>query len=204
MPAALAALIADVYTITNRPDLVAETAIAVKAATLQLHRSDFFYKDLTEVALQFDSAAYLQNIEYRALFPGFRAMKYLRKYDPTSTNAETLGVGDFFKLLTPEDVLDSYKQARTDIYYLAGDLIQIKSSTSIEYCLIGVYQNPIVTEAGYNSWISDEAYYAIVYAAAANMFGAILNNPAKKAANEQLAAFELTQIKMSNITAEGF
>lgn len=204
MTASLAALVADVKTITNRPDLVAETAIAVKAATLQLHRSDFFYKDITEVALQFDNPLlYLQNIEYRTLFPGFRAMKYLRKFDPNSTDTESNGVGPFLQLITPEQALDSYLQARTDVYYLAGDSIQIKSSTAMGYCLIGVYQNPVVTEEGYNSWISDEAYYAIVFAAAAIVFGSVLNNSSKQRANQELAMLEFQAVRNANIVAVG-
>ena len=38
----------DVVTITKRPDLAAETALAIRAATLKLHQSDFYFKDLFE------------------------------------------------------------------------------------------------------------------------------------------------------------
>src|SRR3954471_21770445 len=98
-----AELVADVYTITNRSDLVTETELAVKSATLQLHRSDFFYKDLLETAIQYTTSDYLQAVDYRTLFPRYRALKYLRKFDGTSE-----GVGMFFPILTPEEVLDSY------------------------------------------------------------------------------------------------
>ena len=43
----------DVYTMTKRPDLVAETKLAVKAATLKAHQSDFYPKDIYETGIQF-------------------------------------------------------------------------------------------------------------------------------------------------------
>lgn len=197
-------LVLDVFTVTNRPDLVAETQMAVKSATLQLHRSDFYYKDIKEVALSFDSADYLQSIDYRSLFPRYRALKYLRKYDPAAVLSANKGVGAFFNIITPDKVLDSYGSALSDIAYAAGTLIQIKSSTSIGYCLIGLYENPVVaTPATYSSWISDEAYYAIVYSAASKLFGTVLGNSAKRDSCAAEAAREFSQIMNSNIVATG-
>jgi len=43
--ATLNSLMDDVYILTNRPELVAETRLAVKKATLKLHQLDFFAKD---------------------------------------------------------------------------------------------------------------------------------------------------------------
>jgi hypothetical protein len=46
-------LCSEVHTLTNRPDLVNETKLAVKAATLKLHQKDFFYKDISEQGVSF-------------------------------------------------------------------------------------------------------------------------------------------------------
>lgn len=198
-------LVADVYAITNRPDLVAETQMAVKSATLQLHRSDFFYKDINEVALQFDTLDFIQTIQYKSLFPQYRALKYLRKYDPTLATGDTNGIGNFIKVVSPEQVLDSYGAGKTDICYVAGTVIQIKSSTQIQYALIGMYQNPIVaTPDTYSSWISDEAYYAIVYSAASKLYGTVLGNATKRDSCAQEAMREFIELQSSNIIAEGY
>lgn len=198
------AIVADVYTITGRPDLVAETILAVKSATLQLHRSDYFYKDLFETALQYSIADYLQTIEYRTLFPQYRSLKYLRKFDPTSTDQVTKGVGRFFDILAPEQVVDAYGYPRSDICYVAGSVIQIKSSTQDSYSLIGVYLNPVIaTPETYNSWIADESHYAVVWAAVSIMYGSILNNTAKKNTADASVAIEFTEVKNSNIVAKG-
>jgi hypothetical protein len=92
-----ASLVNDVYTLTNATWLENETALAVKSATLKMHRSDFYFKDLFEVALEYSSAAYLQTIDYRTLFPRYRSLKYLRKLDSTGQNPTK-----FFDIITPE------------------------------------------------------------------------------------------------------
>lgn len=192
-------IVGDVYTITNRADLVAETQLAVKAATLQLHRSDFFFKDLLETAIEFSTSSYLQAVDYRTLFPLYRSLKYMRKFDGTPG-----GVGPFLKVITPEEVLDAYKLQRTDVIYVAGKVWQIKSSTQLQFACIGIYQNPDVSSAAnYDSWIALEARYAVMYQAAANVFGSILRDSAGQQANAALAALEMRQIIMSNIEAQG-
>ena len=44
-------LVAEVYLLTARGDLTAETQSAVKAATLKAHKSDFFSKDIFETGV---------------------------------------------------------------------------------------------------------------------------------------------------------
>ena len=187
----------DVYTLTNRPDLVAEVKLAVKAATLKLHQVDFFYKDLYETGISFASSTYAQQLEYRTLLPKYRALKYLRKSDSTGTP------GMFFGVLTPSEVLDVYGAERVDICYAAGELIQIKSSTEFQYALLGCYLNPDVTEAGFNSWIALDHNYAIVYEAAVTVFKTI-GYDEQSATYSKLAAEQLAAIRTSNILAEGY
>jgi hypothetical protein len=152
---------------------------------------------------------HLKSIDYRLIFPLYRSLKYLRKFDPNATaytpGYDTNGVGGFFTIRTPDEILDSYNQQLSDICYVAGEVIQIKSSTPIEYCLIGVYLNPVVATAEtYKSWISDEAYYAVVYKAVSILYGSVLNNPAKMRSNQQLAQEEFVMVRNSNIIAEGY
>ena len=197
-------LVSDVFTITNRRDLINETVLAVKSATLQLHRRDFFAKDLLEVILQFNTTDYLQSIDYRTIFPRYRQLKYLRKYDPTGAAYPEYGMGKFLDIVTPEQVLDSYQASRNDIAYVAGSSINLRSSTSIQYVSIGLYLNPIVdTAETYSSWIALEAPYAIVYAAAAIVQGSILRDAQGQAASNRLSEVEMVEVVNSNILNKG-
>lgn len=157
-----------VYDITGRPDRVAETAQAIRAATLKCHQVDFWYKDIYETGISFTTAEYFQQFDYRTLIPLWRSLKYLRKYDAVGQLA-----GAFLEVITPTASLDMFGQNKEDVCYLAGAELDIRSSTQEQYFLLGVYLNPNITAAGYNSWIALDHPYAIVYEAASRVFKGI-------------------------------
>lgn len=188
----------EVYNLTNRPTLIAETLTAIRSATLKLHQSDYFYKDLFETGIAFTSASFVQQIDYRTLIPTWRSLKYLRKTD--STGAEQ---GPFFEIIVPESVLDSYGVNREDVCYVAGSVVQIRSSTSFQYAILGCYVQPNISESAYSSWIAMDHPYAIVFEAAAIVFK-MIGDTEKFAAYTQLAAVQAAEVKMSNIQAQGY
>ena len=196
--ATFASVVQEVYNLTNRSDLVNETATAVKAATLKVHQSDFYPKDLYETGVSFTTAAYVQSLEYRSIAPNYRALKYIRK-----TDADATDTGKFLEIVTPEKVVDDYKLNRTDIAYLAGSVIQIKSSTELQYIYFGCYVHPDVTSTGYNSWIADEHLYAIVFEAAGMVFK-MIGFDEQAAMNKQLAGELLQEVRSSQLLAVGY
>lgn len=191
-------LCAEVYTLTNRPDLVAETESAVKSATLKAHHSDYYYGDIQEFGLAFTSAEYVQNLDYRLLLPRWRALKYLRKYDNISGDP-----GHFLEILLPEQVLDSNSVQKQDICYVAGSYVQINSSTEQQHFLLGVYLHPDITAATYTSWVALAHPYCIVFDAAATVFKAI-GKDEEAAAYRGLVAEQINMLKLSNIQAIGY
>lgn len=195
--ATFAELVSDVITLTKRPDLVDDTKLAVKVATLKMHQMDFLYKDIYETGISFSSESYVQQLDYKTLLPRFRSLKYLRKADSTGV------AGAFFGVLTPAEVIDAYGIERADICYAAGSIIQIKSSTSFQYAILGAYLNPDITEAGYNSWIAQDHPYAIVYEAAITIFKTI-GYDEQAVTYGKLALEQAKMIKMSNIQLEGY
>lgn len=187
----------DVHILTKRPDLVADTKMAVKAATLKAHQLDFFYKDIREEGVQFQLADYIQSLEYRTLFPRFRAVKYIRKSD------ESGAVGPFINLITPGQALDGYGCQKSDIFYAAGELLQIKSSTELQYVFFGFYENPDIVEASYSSWIALDHPYAIVYEAAATIYK-MIGQDEQATLYKRFCDEQFQFLKQSNIQAEGF
>lgn len=160
-------LVADVITITNRPDLVDLTKLAVRHATLKAHKLDFFPKDIYETGIQWQTPAYIQSLEYRNLVPRWRALKYLRKYDFTTSPGTA---GELFKVITPELILDDYNFQKDNVCYLAGESLEIRSNTKDANMLLGCYRHPDTTEANYDSWIALDQSSAIVYEAARSVF----------------------------------
>lgn len=188
----------EVYTITNRPDLVARTLLAVRAATLKLHQMDFFSKDLFETGITFSTPSYLQQLEYRPLIPRWRAPKYIRKTD--ANQADNL---PFLTFVSPEQSTDDYGINRTDICYMGADVINIRSSTELQYILLGCYLNPDVTETGYSSWIATEFPYAVIYEAASEVFKAS-GKTEEFAAYRQMALEQRQLISISNVQQVGY
>jgi len=191
-------ILAEVYTITNRSDLEAETKAAVKAATLKAHMSDFYSKDIYEVRITTDTSDYIQGIDYISIISNFRSLKYLRKYDLTNA-----AVGAFLEVIEPEEVLDSYGIDRTDVCYIAGRVIEIKSSTKIDNLILGCYVLPIVTESGYASWVADLYPWVIVFEAARVVFKAI-GYDEQSATFERLVGEQFSLLKMSALSDVGY
>lgn len=187
----------EVYTITNRPDLVAETLLAVRQSTLALHQNDYYWKDLKEHGISFPEPAYLQELQFRPIIPRFRALKYLRKSDAT-------GVGlAFIHIVQPESVLDEYSINRNDVCYAAGDSIEIRSSTQLQYALLGYYENPNISVTGYTSWIASDHPYAIVFEAAEKVFK-MIGKSEEFAAYKLLRDEEVRRLMISNVQVNGY
>lgn len=161
-------LLSEVYALTARPDLVAETESAIKAATLKAHHTDFFPQDIYETKLKVINSGFIHSIDYPAIISNFRALKYIRKIDIDGD-----AYGKPFTIITPSEILDSYAVTRNDVAYVAGRLIELRSSNSINALLFGCYVNPVVTKLGYSSWVAQMYPYAIVYEAARIVFNTI-------------------------------
>ena len=195
----LAELLIEVYELTNRPDLVSETTSAIKAATLKAHQTDFYSKDIFETGVEFTTADFRQSLDYIAFISNLRAMKYLRRVED-----ETDDVGKFFEIIDVAESLDSYGVNRTDIAYVAGRVLEIRSSVSFTKALLGAYVFPIVTPTvSYASWIADLYPYAIIYEAARVVFKSI-GYDEQSAQFNSLVSEQYTLLKASALPDVGY
>lgn len=219
-------LCSEVYTATNRPDMVQQTKSAVLAATLQMHGTDFYFKDIKTAQVVFDTAGYLQTLDTDTL-TRFRSIAYIRRYDPSlyanqiNPNAGLLpnltGVSvdprlPFFDILTPDDIFDGFSLEKVNVAYQVGNTIMIKSGESFQFALMGWYAHPMLGSssdnyAAYSSWIATEYPWTIIYAAASIIFQQIgQQETSRKFDHPQngLIAAHLSALRMSNITAKGY
>lgn len=207
-------LVNEVYSLTNRPDLVNETQSAIRSATLRAHHLDFWPKDLVEQYTGFTEASFYQQLPIQSI-PLFRNIKYIRKYYPNGSDpiivpgnwyysrGKNLPDGKFFEFLTPEATLDSYGVNKVDVAYLAGATIQIKSGDSFQYVLMGYYQHPNIVPATYTSWIAIEFPYAIVYDAVCTIFK-MIGYDEQYQAMQELRRMEYELLQLSSILVEGY
>lgn len=194
----LASLTAEVYGITNRPDLVSETKSAIKAATLKMHQIEYWDRDLFETGAQFIGPEFIQNFYFSNLIPRWRAVKYFRKVDPISY----VPMGEF-NIITPDSALDAYGFEREEVAYLAGNYFQLRSRVKFQYIILGCYLNPDVTDAGYSSWIAQLHPYAIIFEACRVVFKNI-GLDAEEVAYRNLVAEQVVALTTSNLQAKGY
>lgn len=192
-------LLTEVYNITGREDLVDLTKTAVKAATLKAHQTDFYSKDIYENSyILAGGLEYTKSLDYISIIPNYRALKYLRVYDATTGEP-----AQFFTVITPEEVLDGWGRTKTDVAYVAGRVLEIKSSIEFETVLLGAYVNPIVIEANYSSWVADLYPYAIIHEAARYVLGTIALQ-AESNFQKSLVAEQYAELKINAVSDVGY
>lgn len=194
-----AQLVQAVYVETNRPDLVQETAQAVLSAIQSVHCTDYYNRDLQSVLITFPTSDYLQVLAASSL-PNYRQIQSIRKTDQTTLFTEPTapdptnplgfyGSGsngvysapfnrNYLQKVGVEDIIDNYGCEKTDVFYVAGTSINIRSSCQFTTCFAQYYAYPFVGTLANNytdmsSWVANELPYAIVYKAAASIFAKI-------------------------------
>ena len=196
----LSELQSEVLSIISRPELLNTTILAgIKSATLKLHQMDFFDKDLLETRVTFPSAEFLQQLDYSVNLPRWRALKYIRKIDPTSGEV----MEPPLKVLTPDSLLDDYKVEKTNVAYQAGTVINIKCDTEVQEFVLGYYVHPDVGTLSYASWIATEYPYAIVFDAAAMVFKSI-GFKEEESSMRILAGEQQVLLQRNNIQTVGY
>lgn len=161
-----------VYTITNRSDLVAESKLAIRQATLAAHRSDYFPRDLIELLVAPGSASIFQ-LDIPTYFLNWRAFKYLRPYDSVGAALSGILIGAA-EFLAPDAILDEYLVEKVNVAYVAGNNLNVRLQEAYDSLIVGYYANPILSpEASYESWIAREQPAVVVLDAAARVLTAI-------------------------------
>lgn len=149
---------ADLLTLTaeisRRPELVSMTKTAIRAATLRAHLTDFFTRDAWVARLSYvppNDVSFADITDVYASIPRLRAVKFVQCVAP-SNGAPT-------ENLTYRDVDDTYDQngrLRQNCYTLQGTVLRLYPLMMTGMVDIHCYLLPIVTEAGYSSWIAND------------------------------------------------
>src|SRR5690606_1969255 len=114
---------------------------------------------------------YIQNFVPSEVIPLYRKAKYIRMW---VGDAPTGGPGTFLENIQIENSVDQFNAIKTDVFYMAGHNLQIRTSCPVKRILFGAYVHPTITPVeNYNSWIAREYPYAIVYEAARSIFYSI-------------------------------
>ena len=190
--ATLNSLAADVYTITNRPDLVTETRVALRKAVFKFHLADTFSRDLAKTRVQTslltptvaDQWRYQLDTQDAEQFPRFRRLSYL-VYPPElcpPLNIIPAPLRDVsglwpdaraIKVYSIDDIFDSYRTERPQYATLMGSALNVKLGWGMDYFDIYYFQYPLVPSVvtdPITSWICDQYPDAVIEEACSTVF----------------------------------
>jgi len=153
----------DVVTLTNRPDLAGETAVAVRTATISVHNSAAYPRDVETVPIKLPNPAYIVGIDAQVSLPRLRGISQIVGLDVDYNVIESLAI-DVVELGDTKD--PEYGTWKNNIAYLAGTAVNIRCSMPVYGFVIDYFMTPQVRPELYSSWIAMLMPDPIVYMAA--------------------------------------
>lgn len=184
-----ASLASDVYVITNRPDLVAETRVAIQKAIRKFHGADFWTRDLLRKRLVLgididqvhqDAARYTVDIPELERFRKISSLTYPLDVPHIPSVIPPLFHQSYSQVTTPEftevaadDLITSWRTERTNCFYIIGNVLHVRASCLVQQLDLTYWQWPLITsdlDADLTSWIANEYPDAIVEEACASVF----------------------------------
>jgi hypothetical protein len=154
MPTSFADMRTAVQAITNRPELVSITDMAIRLATLRAHGIDFFPRDRASMVLSYTPVASSPFTEIAGVYttdpllrtPEFMQSEELVTYAATENLAYIPSVQDFWD----EDNILKYS-----VFTQIGDTLRCSFASATGRARLWYYRNPDVSVSSYSSWIAD-------------------------------------------------
>lgn len=162
-------MLSDILTLTARPDLENESALALRTATLSIHGRQNFPRDEVTNLVKLPNAAYQASLDVQILFPRLRGLSSIRlvdvNYAPIDNENGSIEIVEMGDIYDPE-----YGTVKNNIGFLAGTSLNIRTAIEAYGYLVSYYQLPQVRREQYSSWIAQLAPDVIIYQAAAIVF----------------------------------
>lgn len=169
-------LVQDVYTITARIDRAAETALAIRRATLKYHLADLWKNDIANAIVTLPvipvgsdlSFRYTLDLTNTATYPLIRKVSNIVEYNAIRTGTEYK-----FDEYDNDNIMDDYRVERLNYWYQMARQATLRCDKILNQIQVQYWAFPNVTPAGYNSWIADQNPDFISCEAAAYVFAAV-------------------------------
>lgn len=187
-------ILSDVYVLTNRPDLVGESKLGVRAATIKLHSLEFWREDRVEEELAVITADNQFSLSAVAGVTG----DFLHVPRANGILFKKTTSDDFFEQIDPKQLLDGYGYRKYNVYYRAGSNYVFFTDTQDTSVIASYYRQPVATEVGYDSWIATMYQHFIAIEAALFVANAI-GDKELEARMSNLAVVNLAQLNINHL-----
>ena len=166
----------NIYDLTKRPDLLAETALAVRKATMKFHLADMWKNDLATAIITLPVLSPIGDVSFRysldltqtSDYPLMRKVSEIVEYNTVPTGYET-----HFKELDADRIMDHYMLEEINYWYQVGRQVSLRCNKLLTQLKVIYYRYPDVTTAVFNSWVAEQFPDFIVCEAAAQIFATI-------------------------------
>lgn len=162
MSMTLTQLFEEVVTITNRPDLIAETNYAIKAAITKAHNADEWLPDMSVIRV---TPTYSEDLDLYQIFT--KEEPFVRFKKALAITKRPVPI--LLDPVSPDNLFDAYGSMSSNVWYLAGNVINVRTS-GLEQAEVTYLTRPDLTETGFTSWIADEHSEVIISGASSIVF----------------------------------
>lgn len=154
-------ILTNIIVLTNRPDLEAETELALKTATLSVHHAEMFPRDMATQLVQLPNGSYQTQLSIPALFPRFRSIVAMQ---PTDVNFNVLTQKEYdIEVIEFEDIYDEDGVIRNNVAYVAGSSLNVRTRALAYGYNVSWMTSPSVNRNQYDSWIAQLYPAAVIY-----------------------------------------
>lgn len=188
-------MLADVISVTNRPDLEVENAIALRAATTNAHLTDIYFRDIAVTQVQLPNSSNQLGLDIPTLFGLVRGFMDVR---PIDQNFQLLSPGQnsVIEIVEAGDIYDpEYGNLRTNIAYASGSSLVIRSPIQCWGYAVQWAKSPQTRRDLYDSWIAQIAPSIIIYWAAALVLSTNGNDEKARSYLSQVEKLYIPQLK---------
>lgn len=201
----------DIVTLTNRPELDAETDLAIKQATLIAHLSDKYPLDIvisSPVGVVSASTTDLTTSILVSPFSRFRDLAGVRLLDVDNNPIDSPEVD----IVEARDIYDPiYRGIKKDtIAWLAGTNLNVHASCGMYGIEASWYQSPTLDSSSYVSWIAQNFSVLLVWQAAYIIWNSTGNEERAQEAYRMLHGDKsnpemglITMLKMNALNSAG-
>ena len=191
----------EIVGITDRGEDPAAIYRAIVRATLKAHLADFWLRDMVEVKIIPEVTGLRLDVFLSTSLPGYRKISYINGYDD-DTDPENPTVMQEFRENGPWQTRDVYGVKKSNIYYVAGDVLVLWANGVPPKLLIGYWKLPEVGPGTYKSWIAEMFHPIIVDEACGEIFGAVGDDDEAKRRRDMFVP-NLQIVRINDIEATG-
>ena len=166
----LEAIVAEVLARTMRVDKTDEIRKSVRKAIRMVHTAAYFPRDIVE-----------EEVDLGGTYQKFKIQlpPRVRKFTnvaPLNSNGDPVPIttkNNTFEYVNAQDIITSHHERKSDIYYVTGGTLTVKSTVGAQKLYVGFYALPEISDNQLETWLMRDYESVFIDAALADFYSSI-------------------------------